>query len=152
MVKNESYKLLPDKRGAVWDLVMYVPVVVVLISLALQLWYGGTYKNFAYVLIFAASFIFFIGANRILSSRLMVLPGAPSSLELEKKSVAVVLKNDERVELVRELRYFPDYAGKSFGLTGVDLSGKKRQFVFHKAQFGEESRFTGVRSRLAIYK
>ncbi len=152
MAKNDDYELLPDKRGAAWDLMMYVPVVVVLVSFALQLWYGGTYKNFAYVLIFAATFIFFIGANRILASRLMVLPGAPRLLELDKKSVTVVLKNDERVELVRELRYFSDYAGKSFGLTGVDLSGKKRQFVFHKAQFGEESRFTGIRSRLAVYK
>ncbi len=152
MANNDDYQLLPDKRGAAWDLMMYVPVVVVLVSFALQLWYGGTYKNFAYVLIFAATFIFFTGANRILASRLMVLPGAPRSLELDKKSVTIVLKNDERVELVRELRYFSDYAGKSFGLTGVDLSGKKRQFVFHKAQFGEESRFTGIRSRLAVYK
>jgi hypothetical protein len=152
MAKGDSYELLPDKRGATWDLVMYVPMVVILVSLALQLWYGGTYKNFAYVLIFAASFIFFIGANRVLSSRLIVLPGAPRSLELGKKSVAVVLKGGERVELVKELRYFPDYAGKSFGLTGMDLAGRKRQFVFHKGQFGAETEFKDIRSHLAVYK
>ena len=152
MSKLGSYELLPDKRGAVWDLVMYVPVVVVLASLALQLWYGGTYKSFSYVLIFAASFIFFIGANRVLKSRLMILPSAPRFFEIDKKSVVVVLKSDERVELVRELRYFADYAGKSFGLTGVDLSGKKQQFVFHKAQFGGESNFNDIRARLAVYK
>lgn len=152
MAKGENYELLPDKRGATWDLVMYVPVVVILVSLALQLWYGGTYKNFAYILIFAASFIFFIGANRVLASRLIMLPGAPRSLELGKKSVAVVLNAGERVELVKELRYFPDYAGKSFGLTGVDLAGRKRQFVFHKGQFGGEAEFKDICSHLAVYK
>ena len=152
MAKEGSYELLPDKRGAAWDLVMYVPVVVILVSMALQLWYGGTYKNFAYVLIFAASFISFIGANRVLASRLIVLPGAPRSLELGKRSVGVILKSGERVELVKELRYFPDYAGKSFGLTGMDLSGRKRQFVFHKGQFGDDAGFKDIRSRLAVYK
>lgn len=152
MAKDDSYDLLPDKRGAAWDVVMYVPVVVVLASMALQFWYGGTYKNFAYILIFAASFIFFIGANRVLVSRLIVLPGAPRSLELAKKSVAVVLKSGERVELVKELRYFPDYAVKSFGLTGVDLSGRKRQFVFHKGQFGGDAEFKNIRSHLAVYR
>lgn len=151
-VKGESYELLVDKRGAAWDLLMYVPVVVVLVSMALQLWYGGTYRNFSYVLLFAASFIFFIGMNRILSSRLMVMPGAPRALELGKKSVAVTLKGGERVELVKELRYFPDYAGKSFGVTGMDLSGRKRQFVFHKGQFGSESAFKDIRSHLAVFK
>ncbi len=152
MAKSENYELLPDKQGALWDVVMYVPVVVVLASLALQLWYGGTYKNFSYVLIFAASFIFLIGANRVLKSRLMILPSAPRSFEIDKKLVVVILRNGERVELVRELRYFSDYAGKSFGLTGVDLSGKKQQFVFHKAQFGGGSDFNDIRSRLAVYK
>lgn len=152
MAKGDSYELLADKRGAAWDMLMYVPVVIILVSLAMQFWYGGTYKNFAYILMFAASFIFFIGANRVLSSRLIVLPGAPSALELEKRSVAVVLKNGERVELVKDLRYFPDYAGKSFGLTGMDLSGRKRQFVFHKGQFVSEAMFKDVRAHLAVYK
>ncbi len=152
MAKSESYELLPDKKGAFWDVVMYVPVVVVLASLALQLWYGVTYKNFSYILIFAASFIFLIGMNRVLKSRLMILPSAPKSFEIDKKSIVVVLRNDERVEMVKELRYFSDYAGKSFGLTGVDLSGKKQQFVFHKAQFGGDSSFNDIRSRLAVYK
>lgn len=152
MSRDDSYELLPDKRGAAWDLIMYVPMVVILVSLALQFWHGGTYKNFSYILIFAASFIFFIGANRVLASRLIVLPGAPQSLELAKKSVVIVLKSGQRVDLVKELRYFPDYAGKSFGLTGVDLSGKKHQFVFHKGQFGGDAEFKNIRSHLAVYK
>ena len=106
----------------------------------------------AYVLVFLASFIFLIGANRILGTRLMVLPTSPTGLELAKKSVAVTVKGGDRVELVKDLRYFPDYAGKSFGLAGMDLSGKKRQFVFHRGQFGQESVFKDLRSHLSVYK
>lgn len=152
MAKSELFELAQDKKGATWDLLMYVPVVLVLVSMALQLWFGGTYKNYAYILMFAATFIFFIGANRVLATRLMILPSAPQALELAKKSVAVMLKSGERVELVKDLRYFPDYAGKSFGLTGVDMSGRKRQFVFHKGQFPAESAFKDLRSHLSVYK
>ncbi len=152
MAKSEVYELAPDKKGATWDLLMYVPVVLVLVSIALQLWYGGTYQNYAYILLFAASFIFFIGANRVLMSRLMLMPSAPRGLEVAKKSIAVTLKSGDKIELVKDLRYFPDYAGKSFGLTGMDVSGRKRQFVFHKGQFASESNFKDLRSLLAVYK
>lgn len=152
MAKQESYELLPDKKGAIWDLVIYVPTVIALASIGLKLYYGGAYQSFSYVLLFGASFFFFIGANRVMSSRLMIMPSSPRMLEVAKKSVAVVLKSGERVELVKDLRYFPDYAGKSFGLTGMDLSGKKRQFVFHGAQFSGEAVFKDLRSLLAVYK
>lgn len=146
-----SYDLAPDKRGATWDSLLYVPVVIMLALYAAKSWYGGD-QTIAYVLVFLASFIFLIGLNRIVGTRLMLLPTSPRALELAKKSVAVATRQGERVELVKDLRYFPDYAGKSFGLTGIDLSGKKRQFVFHRAQFADEAEFKDLRSHLAVYK
>ena len=151
MAKMENYSLVPDGRGATWDTLLYVPVVLLLGSYAAKSWYGGD-QTIAYVLVFLATFIFLIGANRILGTRLMVLPASPRGLELAKKSVAVTVKSGERIELVKDLRYFPDYAGKSFGLAGMDLSGKKRQFVFHKGQFAQEADFKDLRSHLAVYK
>ena len=153
MAKLECYELVPDKKGALWDLLMYIPVVTVLVLIALKLWYGGgSNQSYAYILMFAGSFIFFIGANRVLSSRLMMLPNCPRVLEVGKNSVVVGIKDGSRVELVKDLKYFQDYAGKSFGLSGMDLSGKKRQFVFHKGQFSSEASFKDLRSLLSVYK
>lgn len=151
MAKAENYELASDKRGATWDALLYVPVVLLLGGYAAKTWYSGD-QTMAYVLVFLATFIFLIGANRILGTRLMLLPSSPTGLELAKKSVAVLVKGGDRVELVKELRYFPDYAGKSFGLVGMDLSGKKRQFVFHRGQFAQESDFKDLRSHLSVYK
>jgi len=151
MASVGNYPLAADSRGATWDTLLYVPVVLLLGSYAAKSWYGGD-QNIAYLLVFLASFIFLIGANRILGTRLMVLPNSPRTLELAKKSVAVIVKGGERIELVKDLRYFPDYAGKSFGLAGMDLSGKKRQFVFHRGQFAQEADFKDLRSHLAVYK
>jgi hypothetical protein len=151
MAKMENYRLAPDKRGAMWDTLLYLPVVLLLASYAAKTWFGGD-QTLAYILVFLASFMFLIGANRILGTRLMLLPASPRALELAKKSVAVVVKGGERVELVKDLRYYPDYAGKSFGLVGMDLAGKKRQFVFHRGQFEQENDFKDLRSHLAVYK
>jgi len=151
MAKVESFSLATDKRGATWDALLYVPVVLLLGSYSAKSWYSGD-QTIAYVLVFLASFIFLIGANRILGSRLMLLPTSPRLLELAKKSVAVTVKGGERIELVKDLRYFPDYSGKSFGFVGMDLSGKKRQFVFHRGQFEQESAFKDLRSHLSVYK
>lgn len=145
------YRMAPDKRGAAWDLLLYLPTVIALGSIGLKLWYGPN-QTWAYLLIFMASFFLFVGANRILSSRLMLLPGAPVALEVGRQALGIALRNGDRVELVKELRYFPDYAGKSFGLTGMDLSGRKRQFVFHRGQFASEADFKDLRSLLAVYK
>ena len=152
MAKVTEFLLVADKKGAMWDLTLYLPIVVFLISIAIKFWYGGTYQNWSYVLLFMATFFLFSGANRILSGRLMVLPSAPLALDVSKSSVQVLIKSGSRVELVKDLRYFPDFAGKSFGLTGVDLSGEKKQFVFHKGQFESDAMFKDVRSLLSVYK
>ncbi len=152
MARVSKFSLVADKKGALWDLCLYVPIVIFLISIAIKLWYGGVNQNWSYVLLFMATFFFISGTNRVLSGRLMVLPSAPLALDVSKSSVKVLIKSGSQVELVKDLRYFPDYAGKSFGLTGVDLSGQKKQFVFHKGQFESESMFKDVRSLLSVYK
>ncbi len=151
MAKSESFTLVPDKRGAIWDAVLYIPVIAVLVLMALQFWYGP-YQYVSYALVFSATYIALIGFNRVAGTRLLISPSAPLSLAIEKKSVSVKIKNGDCVELVSDVRYFPDFAGKSFGLTGVDMSGKKRQFVFHRGQFENEGVFKDIRSRLAVYK
>ena len=151
MAKAHVYELAQDRKGVMWDMLLYVPTVLFLCSIGLKLWYSPN-KGWAYLLFFMASFFFIAGANRILSSRLMLMPNSPHHLEVAKEAITVGLKGGNKVQLVKDLRYFPDYAGKSFGLTGMDLSGQKRQFVFHKGQFSDEGVFRDLRSVLAVYK
>lgn len=149
MAKVEQFDLIQDKRGVVWDLLLYIPTVLALSLIAANFWYSGSH-GLAYLLVFLASYFFIVGINRV-ALRLLLLPSAPLSLEVDKSGVRLVLKNQQRVELVKELRFFADYAGKSFGLTGHDLEGKKRQFVFHKGQFESDSIFKGVCDSLRVF-
>lgn len=134
-----------------WDLVLYVPTVVFLVSIALKLWYTAD-KNWSYLLMFLGTFFFLVGANRILKTRLMILPSAPVALEVGKQRVRVELRNGEAVDLVKDVRYFADFTGKTVALTGMDLSGKKHQYVFHRGQFGVQASFDDAKSRLQIYR
>ena len=150
MAGTRRYELNRDSRGILWDLLLYVPTVVALGSIGLHLWYGGQ-QGLAYLLYFLASFFTIAGAHRVLG-RLLVLPGAPVALELDKREVRISLRNGGEVRLVADLRYYPDYAGKSFGLTGVDQEGRKRQYVLHRGQFREPSAFDDIRSRLKVFR
>lgn len=151
MSKAQQFALMPDRRGLIWDLLLYVPTVVALFSIALKLWYGPD-QVWSYLLAFMGSFFLFVGANRILGGRLMLLPQSPVRLDVEKKGVRLALRNGDEVELIKDLCYFPDFAGKSFGLTGLDGAGRRRQFVLYRGQFPSDSAFQGVRSLLAVYK
>jgi len=151
MAGDKRYDLIQDRRGMTWDLLLYVPTVIALLSIGFKLWFGPN-QTWAYMLFFMASFFFITGANRILGGRMMLLPGAPTAIEAGKQQVALVLKSGQRVDLVKNVRYFSDYAGKSFGLAGMDSSGKKRQFVLHRGQFASVSEFNDLRGLLSIYK
>ena len=120
----------------IWDLLLYVPTVAALALISFKLWFSGN-KGFAYLLCFMASFFFIVGLNRI--------PRAPAAPPAN-------LRNGGRVDLAKEVRFYPDYAGKSFGLSGMDLSGKRRQFVFHRGQFADVEVFKELCSTLNIYK
>jgi len=52
---------------------------------------------------------------------------------------------------MRDIRFFSDKAGKSFGLTGMDERGSKQQYVFHKGQFASDD-FDKMSKALAFYK
>jgi len=151
VAKKTAFQLVPDRRGMLWDLLLYVPTVTVLALIALKLWYGPN-QTWSYLLLFLASFFCIAGANRILSSRMMLLPSSPVVLDASTQRVRVTLRNGEIIELAKNVRFFSDYAGKSFGLSGMDLSGKRRQYVFHRGQFGDEGEFRDLTSRLRVFK
>ncbi|MCC6207081.1 MAG: hypothetical protein IT488_02860 [Gammaproteobacteria bacterium] len=151
MKNGERFILVQDRRGMMWDLMLYVPTVLALFAIGFKLWYGPN-QSWAYVLFFMSSFFLFAGANRILSGRLMLLPGSPCALNFSREQLTLELKNGERVDLVKNLRFFPDYAGKSFGLSGMDLAGKQRQFVMHRGQFADPAAYLRLRDALSIFK
>jgi hypothetical protein len=148
---SRCYVLHRDKQGMTWDLLLYVPTVLILASIGLKLWFGPD-RHWTYLLLFMASFFFIQGSMRILKTRLLLFPGAPVKLSLAKQRVKLQLRNGDEVELVRELRYFPDYAGKSIALTGIDLNGRKLQYILHRGQFSSDAEFKDLKGFLEPYK
>lgn len=151
MVQKTEYNLIQDKKGAIWDLILYVPTIGVLMLISSQLWYSGN-QTFSYMLVFMTTIVFFIAFNRIAKTRLMFLPSAPIAFSVSKKGVNLTLKSGATIDLVKDLRFFADMAGKSIALVGVDLSGSKHQFVFHKGQFSDAADFDGSKAQLKIFK
>lgn len=132
-----------------WDLLLYIPTVVALLSMVVKLWYGGDI-SLAYLFSFLASFFFIVGANRILKTRLMLLPNAPIAIEADKLITRIIMRNGECVELVKDLRVYADYSGRSFGLAGLDKSGQRVQFVFHKGQFPSAQNYQAIQEKLKL--
>lgn len=151
MAETHRYELVPDKKGVVWDLLLYVPTFVALVALAAKLWFSDN-QNFTYVLVFASTLIFLFAFNQIFKTRLMILGSSPVALNVSKKAVSLELKNGDATDLVKDVRFYADYAGKRFGISGLDLSGKMQKFVFLQGQFGTDSEFKDLKSRLAIFK
>lgn len=149
MAASEHFKLGQDRKGITWDALMYVPTVSGLGGGAAIFWHGES-QGLAYLLFFLACFFFYQGLHRILG-RLMLLPNSPVAIDVSKQRVQLGLKSGESIDLVKNVRYFSDHAGKSFGLTGMDLSGAKRQYVFHKGQFEDDAAFQQVGSALKIF-
>jgi len=129
-----------------WDLLLYVPTVVALLSMVAKFWYAGD-VSLAYLFSFLASFFFIAGANRILKTRLMLLPTAPIAIEIGKQITRIIMRNGENVELVKDLRLYADYSGRSFGLAGLDKLDQRLQFVFHKGQFSNIKDYQAVQER-----
>ena len=141
------FDLLQDRKGMVWDLLLYVPTVAALLSMAAKFWYGDN-ANLAYLLLFMGSFFFIAGANRILKTRLMILPSAPVAIEVDKPLVRLVLRGGGRVELAKDVKFYSDYAGRTYDLTGMAHPGRHLQFVFHKGQFPGEQDYKAVQEKL----
>jgi len=139
-----------DTSGVIWDLILYVPTVGFLLLIGLRYWYTDESSLLGEGLMFLGFFFFIVAANRI-SKRLLLMPSSPVALDIRKEHIAMVLKNGGKRLLMRDIRYFSDKAGKSFGLTGTDERGAKQQYVFHKGQFSEDD-FNKVSKALAFYK
>lgn len=149
MAKSERYQLAQDRKGVTWDLLMYFPTVTGLAMGASIFWYQPNHA-LAYLLFFLACFFFYQGLHRILG-RLILLPSAPVTLDVSKQRVLLELRSGDKVELVKNVRYYSDTAGKSFGLTGLDTSGAKRQYVFHRGQFNNQTDYQKVGGLLKIF-
>jgi hypothetical protein len=149
VAKSETFELSQDRKGVTWDALMYIPTVLGLGTGALMFWYDKN-QGLAYLLFFLACFFFYQGVHRVLG-RMLLLPRSPVSLDVSKQRVLLVMRNGESVELMKSLRYFSDHAGKSFGLTGMDLMGAKRQYVFHKGQFADDAAFVRVGTALKVF-
>ena len=138
-----KFDLVADRKGMLWDLLLYVPTVVALASISASLWYDNEH-NASYLFFFLTCFFFIAGFNRVFKTRLMLLPTSPVALMVGKTGLGLVQKNGTQLDLVKNLKYFPDYADKSFGMSGQDVTGKQWQFVFHKGQFESEEKFAAA--------
>ena len=150
MVATKQFRLIKDRRGVIWDALLYIPTVGALLLIALKLWYGPNHL-WSYALVFLGSFFFIVGLNRVLS-RMMALPSSPIAIEIDKQGVYLNLRNEQRITLIKDVRFFPDFSGKSFGLSGMDLAGKRHQYVFHKGQYPSPTEFDEIKSQLNVYR
>lgn len=145
-MRVSRFDLAQDFKGMIWDLLLYIPTVIALLSMAAKFWYGDEHE-LAYLLVFLGSFFCIAGANRIFKTRLMLVPSSPVAIEIGK-SVRLILRNGGRVDIVKDPRFFSDYAGRSFGLAGMDGSGQRLQFVFHKGQFSSAQDYQAIQDKL----
>jgi len=143
--------LHPDKSGVIWDLVLYVPTVGFLLLWGIKLWYGnGDQVMVGYGLMFLGFFFLMVGGGRVMR-RLLIHPKAPVALDINQDRIRLKLKNGTTTSLQRDIRFFPDHAGKSFGLTGMDHEGARQQYVFHCHQFDKQV-YEQIAKALDIYK
>ncbi len=147
MAETMQFNLVQDRKGMIWDLLLYIPTVVALASIATSFWYSDDH-NMGYLFFFLTCFFFIAGFNRVFKTRLMLLPSAPVCLKVGEQDIGLVQKNGTPVDLVKNLRYYPDYSGKTFGISGLDGTGKQLQFVFHKGQFATVAQYDSAQALL----
>lgn len=143
-------ELVQDRKGMVWDLLLYIPTVIALASISASFWYGDDH-NMGYLFFFLTCFFFIAGFNRVFKTRLMLLPSAPICIKVGEQSLGLVQRNGVQVDLVKNIRFYADYAGKSFGISGLNGSGKQLQFVFHRGQFASPDQYGSARDILKRY-
>ncbi len=131
-----------------WDLLLYIPTVTALLAFAANAWYADN-SNLTYLLVFLASFFLIAGANRVLKTRLMLLPSSPVGIEATRQQATLLLRNGQRITLMKNIKLYRDFSGRSFGLTGLDSTGRRLQFVFHKGQFALEQEYQALQN---LYK
>ncbi|KXW55572.1 hypothetical protein FV185_13400 [Ferrovum sp. PN-J185] len=144
-VSKKAFTLHQDKQGLIWDLMLYIPTVAALLGLSASFWFQNN-PYLSYLLLFLGSFFAIAGTNRILKTRLMILPKSPIALEvnLDGKWVNIKLRSGQSIELIKQVKFFRDLSGKSVGLSGIDGTGRLQQFVFHKGQFILEKEYDAL--------
>jgi len=147
MAKSEEYRLVKDTRGVKWDIMLYFPMVVGLGLGAAIFWHQAN-QGLTYLLFFLACFFFYQGLHRVLG-RLIMLPGNPTVVDVSKRAVTLSLKNGQKIELIKNLRFYSE--AKTIALTGMDSGGARRQYIFHKGQFEDESQFKKASAALRIF-
>ena len=148
MTETMQYDLVQDHKGMIWDLMLYVPTVAALASIAATFWYEDD-QTAGYLFFFLTCFFFIAGFNRVFKTRLMLLPSAPISLKVGEDSLGLIQRNGTQVNLVKNIHYYPDYSGKTFGISGLDGTAKQLQFVFHKGQFKTPEKYDALQ---AVFK
>ena len=147
MSARQIFELRPDRKGATWDLLLYVPTVALLASMAAALWFSQS-QSLAYLMAFLASFFLIVGANRVLKTRLMLLPAAPVGIVVDGDCISIRQRDGATTDLVKNPRVYADLAGRSFGLAGLNREGQRLQFVFHRGQFRDEAAFAAARESI----
>jgi len=131
--------LHPDTKGVVWDLLLYIPTIGILLLWGLKLWYAGDDQIYiGYGLMFLGFFFLMVGSNRVLR-RMLLTPSSPLTIDVNPDRIKLRLKSGAETLLIKDVRFFADYAGKSFALTGIDGEGAKQQFIFHRQQFDPQA-------------
>lgn len=148
MGETMQFDLVQDRRGMIWDLMLYIPTVVALASIGASFWYDDDHTT-GYLFLFLTCFFFIAGFNRVVKTRLMLLPSAPVSLKVGEDSLGLMQRNGHQVNLVKSIRYYPDYSGKTFGIAGLDCTNKQQQFIFHRGQFKTPEKYDSLQ---AIFK
>jgi hypothetical protein len=99
ITETKRFDLVQDRKGMIWDLLLYIPTVVALASISAGFWYGDDH-NMGYLFLFLTCFFFIAGFNRIFKTRLMLLPSAPICLKVGEQSLGLVQRNGAEVILV----------------------------------------------------
>lgn len=147
MSEIKQYNLVADHKGMVWDLLLYIPTVVALASIGSGFWFSDDH-SMGYLFYFLTCFFFIAGVNRIFKTRLMLFPTAPIAFSVDEQRIVLQQKNGVQVNLIKAIKYYSDYSGKSFGLSGMDGAGKQLQFVLHKGQFASAEEFDSAQEIL----
>src|SRR3569832_1809721 len=116
--KGARYEFSQDRKGMLGDLALYIPPVGALFSIAAKMWYGANH-SWDYLLEFLGTFFLLVGANRVLKTRLLILPTAPVAVEIAKNQVRVRLRSGETIDLVMVVRFFLVVGGLSFAFLGL---------------------------------
>ncbi|MFA6920374.1 MAG: hypothetical protein WC216_00880 [Gallionella sp.] len=140
-----QFDLVQDTRGMMWDLLLYVPTVIALGTIGISYWSADD-QSMGYLFFFLTSFFFIAGFNRVFKTRLMLLPSAPVRFLVGEDDLVLVQKNSVQVDLVKNIKFYPDFGGKSFGVSGLNGTGKQLQFVFHRGQFASAEKFESAQT------